>query len=201
MARRPATRAARLAEMPAGPAPHDDHVGVLVAAVSAPLQPHGDFTHRLLALFDGVADQAHATELAGHVETGNIGLEVRADVRQFNAPAFSSEHQGDGAHGTGGAAGAMADAFGRSDQFGLAADQAQHIAFRAGLHACAAANAEQRIDEGVQRGGLIHPAGAGVGQQGHAPALRPATQEQVNDDDEDQRRQIEQPTLVITDCP
>ena len=85
-----------------------------------------DRFHCLAALLDGIADQAHAAELACNEQPGHIGLKVRFDNRQLDAAGLGAKHQRDGAGGTGGLAGSVADAARRLDELGLVADEAEH---------------------------------------------------------------------------
>ena len=120
---------------------------------------------RLGRLPDGVADEPHATQLADHVYARDVGLEELVEARDLRAALLRSEHQGDGSDGADPLADAVADAFHRVRHHRLVADRGQDVLFRAALHAFAAADAETLVHQGVQRGGLVAPQGARLGEQ------------------------------------
>jgi hypothetical protein len=122
----------------------------------------GNRLERLLALRQRILDEAHAAELAGHIDAGHVRFEVRLEHRNVEPAPFGAEHERDCIERTGALAGAVPDALARADQHGLAVDQAEHIVvrgFRAGFDAGSAAEALRGIDDRVQRCGLGHPGG------------------------------------------
>ena len=113
----------------------------------------GDRLERLLALHEGIPDQSHAAELAGHEDSRDIGFEIRLEHRNIHAAALGAENQRDGIERADGLARAMSDAVGRADQHRLAVDQAEHFVvrlFRAGFDTRSAAETFAGIDERMQ---------------------------------------------------
>ena len=130
----------------------DDHDIQPVAALHA--GKLCDEVHRLHALADRVADEAHAAELACDEEAGHVCLECWRDDGQFDAALLRAEDERDGLRGAGGGAGAMADAGCGVDDVCLAIDEANHSVFGAGCHACGRAAAERQVDLRMERGWL-----------------------------------------------
>src|SRR5215472_2944628 len=126
----------------------DDHDVVAVGLAEVVQLAHR--LHRLASLLDRVADQPHSAELARNEDARHVGLEVAADMRDVDAALCGSEDQGDGVGRARRPAGAVTDAFRRLDELRLAVDQPEDVAFRTGVHTCAATEAEPRIDLGMQ---------------------------------------------------
>ena len=120
---------------------------------------------RLGGLPDGVADEPHATQLADHVYARDVGLEELVEAWDLRAALLRPQHQGDGSDGADPLADAVADAFHRVRHLRLVADRGQDILLRAAFHALAAADAQTLVHQGVQRGGLVAPQGARLGEQ------------------------------------
>src|SRR2546425_1578837 len=133
-------------------APDDHHVVLHRAG----LQDGAHRFNRLAPLLGAFADQAHAAQLAGDVDAGHVGLEIRIDLRDVDAALFGAEHELDRIDRAGREAGAVPDAMGRVDQLGLVIDDAQRV-FGARLHAGRRSDAPGRVDDRVQRRGLHQP--------------------------------------------
>src|SRR5690606_37120703 len=114
-----------------------------------------DAVQALPALLEGVADQAHAAQLADDVEPRHVGLEVLPDARQLDAAALRAEDQLDRVHRAGALTQAVADAARRRDRHGLAVPYAEHGLLRARRDAVAGADAALGIDDGVERDGFV----------------------------------------------
>jgi len=104
----------------------------------------------LTALHDRVADQAHAAELADHVDALAIGLEVGVDARQLHAAGLAAVDQRDRSYRTRRRARAVADAAERIHQLRPSAHDAEHDLLRARPHARTRADALGRVDRRAQ---------------------------------------------------
>jgi hypothetical protein len=133
---------------PGGTGADDDGVEVVADAAAGRARDRG---RRLAALLDRVADQAHAAQLADHVDAGVRGLEVGVDRGQLDAAVGGAEHQRDGLDRARRHAAAVADAGERVDQVGAAVHQADHVVLGAGPHARARADAGVDVDRRVDR--------------------------------------------------
>ncbi len=105
----------------------------------------------LAALFDRVANEAHAAQFAGNENAGNVGLEILIDVGNIDPPPLGAKNQGDGVDRADRLAGAVPDAMRGLHQFGLAADQSENVPFGAGPDARSASDTFRRVDDGMQR--------------------------------------------------
>src|SRR5262249_43832794 len=141
------------------PRPDDYQVERLAA-----LRPRGvNRVDGLSPLLQRIADETHAAELTGDEYARHAGLEVRREHRDIRTAPFGAEHQGDRLHGAGGLAGAMADAIRRAHELRATPDDAEHVMVRlfgARLHTRPAADAARRIDDRMERGGVVEPGGA-----------------------------------------
>ena len=154
----------------------------------------GDRLERLLALHEGILDQPHAAEFTGHVDAGDIRLEVRLEHRNIEASALGAEHQRDRIERTDGLARTVSDAVGRTDQHRFAVDEAEHLMmrlFRAGFDARSAAEAFTGIDDRMQRGRFRHAGRDRLRMRAAMARLDAPLPPQVRPEDHHQRRPIE----------
>ena len=135
-----------------GAAAHNQHIEDVLLAGPAEL---ANRVHRLPALLDGVADQAHASKLARNEKAGNVGFEIFADMRDIHAAFFRAENQRNGIVWAGCAAGAITDAFRPVDEFRLASHKPDDFAFGTCRNARAAAHALAVIENGMKRSRFI----------------------------------------------
>jgi hypothetical protein len=145
------------------PRADDDHVELAVVTRRLGLAARGDRLHRLAALLGGLADQAHAAELAGDEQARHVGLEIGLQQRDVQAAFLGAEDQRDRIERAGRMAGAVADAGRGVDQRGLAVDHAQRM-LGADLDAGAGADAQGGVDDRVQRRRLVQARRQRVGQ-------------------------------------
>ena len=139
--------AARLAEKPAGPAP------MMITSYALDDRRPPQLSHgidRLASLFDCVSNEAHATEFAGDEDSGDVGLEIGANIGNVDAALLRAENQRDRVARANLLAGAVTDAMAGLDQFGLSVDQSQNVALGTGADASAAAHTFRRIDFRMQ---------------------------------------------------
>ena len=71
---------------------------------------YGDVFDRLLALAEGIADQAHAAQFADDVDPVDIGFEIAFDLGYIDAALGRAKDQGYCIYRAGGLAHAVADA-------------------------------------------------------------------------------------------
>ena len=157
------------------PGPHDDRVQAVEAgrrrlARGAPRDALGG----LPPLLDGVADKAHAAQLARDVEAVHVRLEVAAHARQVHAARGRAEDERDGVRGARALAHPVPHTPRRRDGRRLAADQAQHVALGTDGGARAAAEAPRRVDDRVETGRLVEAGALGhARRRGGAPLAPP----------------------------
>ena len=128
--------------MPAGPEPT-----IATSTTSASRPAAAPARHALdhpRALRDRVAHERHAAHLARQEEPGGVGLVPLVHLRHVRARLEVAQADLDGADRAGLLAARVADAAHAVDDGGGAADDAQHVALRAGGDARAAADAAQR---------------------------------------------------------
>ncbi len=104
----------------------------------------------------------HATQLTDDIDAGHVGLEIALNVRNVDAALSCAKHQRDGIDRTTGRALAVANAARGVQQGGTICDQAEYIAFGAGIDAGTAAQANGRIDYGMQRRWFVEACGLGA---------------------------------------
>src|SRR5262245_62236100 len=102
------------------PGTDNDHVVTLGRPTPGQLAYGFD---RLGSLLDRIANEPHATELAGNEDPWNVGLEIRRHMGNIDASTFRPENKCDRVVRAGGTAGAVTDAVGGLDQLGLSVDQ------------------------------------------------------------------------------
>ena len=136
----------------AGRSTADDEKIEDVGPSDAPQLAYG--ADRLTPLFDSVAHESHATQLAGDEDAGNICLKVLIDVRNVHSSTFSSENERDGIDGQAVLQAPCPMQCEGSTKLGFAVNQSQDFAFGAGSHAGAAAETFRRINGRMKGGGL-----------------------------------------------
>ncbi len=178
---------------PGGPRPDHEHVGDagVRGAGARRAQPAGDRLDHRSALLDGVADQREPRQLAGDEDSGQRGLHLVGEQRHVPASLEIAQADLDRADRAGVGAAAVADAPQPVDHHRHAADHAEHVAFRAGAHAGAAADAAHRVDEGELGDRAVDAERARLGEPGAVGVPPLAEGEGVGQHDErgDQRRQ------------
>ncbi len=141
--------------------PHDQHIEHPSAAPALA----GDSLDGLATLYQRIANEPHAAQLPGDVDTRNIRLELRRQHGNVDAPPLGPVHQRYRIDRTGGPAGSVADALARRDELRLSVDQPQHMRFRClrtRLHALPAAHAARGIYQRMQRHRLHESSAARV---------------------------------------
>ena len=126
---------------------NDDEIELTGLAMT--VQPADGFDG-LAALFDGIANEAHAPQFARDEQSGDIRLKGCVNLGKFDTALGCSEHQRNGPGGACFRAFAMAYAMGGGNEFRPATDQAQNVTFGTSLRARAASHAERWIDDGMK---------------------------------------------------
>jgi hypothetical protein len=124
----------------------DDHV-VDRWVIRGPLR---EILDGLAPLSHRVADEPHATELAGDVDALGVGLERLAHQGNVDPSGGGAEDQRDRVDGARRGAGAVADTLGRVDQFRAAVDDTEDLTLGARRHARADGDAAVGVEAGVQ---------------------------------------------------
>jgi hypothetical protein len=103
------------------------------------------------ALFRGITDQPHTTQLTSDENTWNVCLEIATNVGDVDPTFFRPKYQRDGASWTCLLARPVSDAVTGSNKFGDSSNDPQHLPpFWAGCNTSATAKATGGVHYGVQ---------------------------------------------------